>query len=107
MKLSDGKMAVVGLSSSVRFYQYNGSAFELEQSYAVSDFSIVRIDIAEDFNTVAFGGSSNQMRILRKSNDSYGLLYSAEIGSFIFKVSADKLFQYFVVSSGLGLHVFY
>lgn len=107
LKLSNEKMVVVGLSSLVRFYQYNGSAFELEQTYLASDFSIVQIEIFHDFSTMIFGGSSNEMKVIRKSSNTYELVESYPVGSFIFKVSSDRLFLYFVVSSGLGLHIFY
>ena len=95
LKLSNDKIVVTGTSTSLWFYQNNGSAFELEQTFPTMNTNVGRMDISDNFSTMAFGRDSDTLNIITRNNNSYELSDTQLIGDIITRVSADQSFQYF------------
>ena len=74
---------------------------------AVDDFSLLDIAAPDDLSTIAYGGTSANMTVMKEHNNSYEIVYEEVIGSFVTDTATDALFQYYIAGSPLGLHIFY
>lgn len=107
MKLASQKMGVVGISSELKFFDYDGTNFQYEGTFTLNDTLIACLTTSDDFGLVTTGGNSNNMTVIKRNNGTYELFRSEPIGSFILSISTDKLFQYYVISTTLQVYVFY
>ena len=104
---SNGKMAVSGSSSQIRFYSYDESSYALTNTIDVPDSEVWSFAITPNFSKLVYGYDNETFNIYTLKNENYQKEFSYDLGGIIRMVEMDESSLYYSAIAFTNLYTFY